>query len=246
VKYEEHIEHLRSEAYGFADAVAASDPDVTVTTCPDWTVRDLSRHLGQLYRWSARIVDDGLLSGIWPHQVPVQDPTSDDWAGWIREAVDAAVEVFTGAEPSKRVWVWGADPHARFWPRRMLFETVVHRLDIAITNGAPIELTRDIAVDGIDEWFENLRHVGQWQISVTKLAGDGRVLTFATEETDDTWRVQLVPNGWWWDRSSERGEVHVTAPAADVLLLLVGRPVAGAAVEGDQALLREWLTATAF
>src|SRR5207248_5010263 len=112
------------------------------------------------------------------------------WAGWMRAAVDAAVEVFTGAEPSQRVWVWGADPHARFWPRRMLFETVVHRLDIAITNGAPIELTQDVAVDGIDEWFENLRYVGQWRVSVTQPAGDGRVRTFAADGTRATWRVR--------------------------------------------------------
>lgn len=246
MKYEEHVSQLEEQAYTFAEAVAASDPSVVVKTCPEWSVRDLARHVGQLYRWSSMIVDQGVRTETWPFQVPVTDPADDGWADWIRGAAGAALDVFRAADPSSRVWSWGADPHARFWPRRMLFETVVHRLDLDITNERPYEISCEVAVEGIDEWFENLRGVGRWRVPVTKIAGGGEFISFAAADSIETWRVQLVPHGWWWDRDPRRGAVHVSGSAADLLRLLQGRGADDARIEGDEASLERWLEATAF
>ncbi|MFJ6752135.1 maleylpyruvate isomerase N-terminal domain-containing protein [Streptomyces sp. NPDC091266] len=38
-----------------------------------------------------------------------------------------AAETFRAVDPDAPMWAWGADQHARFWVRRMLFETLVHR-----------------------------------------------------------------------------------------------------------------------
>ena len=39
-----------------AAAVAGADPDGTVPTCPEWTVRDLVRHMGGVHRWATGFV----------------------------------------------------------------------------------------------------------------------------------------------------------------------------------------------
>jgi hypothetical protein len=38
-------------------AVAQADPDGAVPTCPDWTARDLGRHLGGVHRWTTGFVE---------------------------------------------------------------------------------------------------------------------------------------------------------------------------------------------
>ena len=45
----EHIEALRREGGMLADAAAAADPDATVPTCPEWTVRELVQHTGRVH-----------------------------------------------------------------------------------------------------------------------------------------------------------------------------------------------------
>jgi hypothetical protein len=57
--------------------------------------------------------------------------------------------------------------------------------------------------------------------------------------------VRLEADGWWWDRGSD-GDVVAEAGAVDLLLLMVGRPVADLVIRRDRALLDRWLAATAF
>ena len=53
----------------------------------------------------------------------------------------------------------------------MLFETVVHRLDLDLTHQQPVEVSPEVAAEGIDEWFENLRHIGRWRPQSSNLRG---------------------------------------------------------------------------
>jgi uncharacterized protein (TIGR03083 family) len=245
--YEEHIEHFRLEAHRFADTLAAADLNTMVLTCPEWSVRELARHVGHLHRWATTIVQQRMRAETWPRDVSFEYPDdTDTWVEWIRDGIDPAVRAFWSTDPSQRVWTWGADQHARFWPRRMLFETAVHRLDLDLTHQQPVEVSPEVAVEGIDEWFENLRHVGRWRPPIAKLAGDNRRLSFATTDTADTWRVWLTPAGWWWDRGTTPGHTHVVAPASDLLLLLQGRPAAHIHTDGDDQILQNWLVATVF
>jgi uncharacterized protein (TIGR03083 family) len=157
-----------------------------------------------------------------------------------------ACRTFAAAEPTTRVWAWGADQHARFWPRRMLFETAIHRLDLDVTLGRPADLPSRVAVEGTDEHFANLPFVARWNGEVARLRGRGERLGFTATDAGASWRVRLDPNGWWWDRGSNGEDVVAEATAVDLLLLMVGRPVPDLVVRGDRALLDRWLAATAF
>ena len=52
-------EALREHTGGMARAVTGADPDTTVPTCPEWTLRDLVGHIGQAHRWAAGFIRSG-------------------------------------------------------------------------------------------------------------------------------------------------------------------------------------------
>src|SRR4029079_5099584 len=125
---------------------------------------ELFRHVGGLYRWSATLVRDQIGTETWRASMTGRYPEEDnDWRAWIRDGLRDAVATFRAADPTARVWAWGPDQHARFWPRRMLFETVIHRRDAEITlHGARTSIDPAVAVDGIDEFFELLPSSLRW------------------------------------------------------------------------------------
>ena len=246
----DHIELLGAEADRFASSLMGADLDTTVVTCPDWTVRDLVSHVGGLHRWSTELVAGGIVAETWRSSLPLDYPDDaapvDAWRDWLTAGAALARRTFGLAEPATPVWAWGADQHARFWPRRMLFETAIHRLDLDLTLGRAADLPVGVAVEGIDEQLENLPFVARWNGKVGSLRGQGETLGFAASDADASWRVRLEPDGWWWDRGSDDHDVVAEARAVDLLLLMVGRPVPDLAVRGDRILLDRWLAATAF
>ena len=246
----DHIELLGAEADRFASSLAGADLGATVVTCPDWTVRDLVSHVGGLYRWSRELVASGILAETWRSSLPLDYPDGAEppeaWREWLTTGAADACRTFAAAEPAAPVWAWGADQHARFWPRRMLFETAIHRIDLDLTLGRAPDLPVGVAVEGIDEQLENLPFVARWNGEVGRLRGAGETLGFTATDADASWRVRLEPDGWWWDRGSDGGDVVAEAGAVDMLLLMVGRPVPDLAARGHHALLDRWLAATAF
>ena len=70
----------------------ATDPAAAVPTCPEWTVRDLVRHLGGVHRWATGHVAGGRTEvwavgldevvGAWPDDAAL--------AGWLRRRVHGA------------------------------------------------------------------------------------------------------------------------------------------------------------
>jgi uncharacterized protein (TIGR03083 family) len=246
----DHIDLLGAEADRFASSLTGADLGATVLTCPDWTVRDLVSHVGGLHRWSTELVASGIVAETWRSSLPLDYPDGaappEAWRDWLVAGAVEACRTFAAAEPATPVWAWGADQHARFWPRRMLFETAIHRLDLDLTLGRPADLPVRVAIEGIDEQLENLPFVARWNGEVGRLRGRGEALGFTARDADASWRVRLEPDGWWWDRVSDDSDVVAEAPAADLLLLMVGRPIPDLAVRGDRALLDRWLAATAF
>src|SRR4051812_9509978 len=129
-----HVRLLVEETHRFVEALDGLNLDATVVSCPDWKVRDLARHVGGLHRWAASLVRDGVTAETWRAAVPIDYPdATDQWSTWIAEGIEDVAHALLASDPTAPVWAWGGDQHARFWPRRMLFETVVHRLDLDLT-----------------------------------------------------------------------------------------------------------------
>ena len=85
----EHIAIVQREGELLALAAQRTSLDAPVPTCPDWTLRDLVRHVGGVHRWAATIVSE---SRGRPH-----DPFAELEAFWPSDA--GLVDWFRAATP---------------------------------------------------------------------------------------------------------------------------------------------------
>ena len=247
----EHIARLRHEAERFAGALgevaAAGRLGTTVLTCPDWTIRELAEHTAGLYRWSTRLVADSIVVETWRSQMPIEYPAGDDEvAPWFTAGIAAMIDAFSAAPLDRRVWAWGADPQARFWPRRMLHETVVHFADLLVTVGRELDIDIAIAVDGVDEFLTNLPCTTRWGAPVDRLRGAGETMVLQPSDTTDRWRVRFDPTGFWWDRGCEPADATVSGTTADLYLFLQGRQRPSITITGQSEIVERWTAALDF
>jgi uncharacterized protein (TIGR03083 family) len=244
----QHIAHLRREAETFAAVFERGDLGTTVPTCPAWTLRDLARHVGGIHRWSTALVSERIVAETWRLSMDLDYPDdTDEWAAWLRAGIEPMTKVFEAADPTAKVWGWGIDQHARFWPRRMLFESVIHRIDAQATIGETPSVDTDVAVEGIDEFLESVPAMMRWFDQPPPPRMVVHTVVLASTDSPDVWRIRLTPTGPWWDRADGEADLRVEGPAATLLSRLYRRPSsAEPTVVGDATLLDEWVTSLNF
>ena len=132
----------------FAQTVATADPASPVPACPEWTVRDLVAHLGNVHAWAEQIVRAG-------------DPDSDeeepgaDLATWYAERAARLRATLAAVDPDRPTWNFvGQGEVASFWVRRQLHETTMHTVDLDQARGVEPRVEPTVADDGILETFE--------------------------------------------------------------------------------------------
>ena len=236
-----------------AEAVRGVDPETRVPTCPDWSVAQLVKHTGTVHRWSTQMVRDLATERLDTRTLDLGLP--DDafgYADWLAAGAEPLASVFGAADPDAPMWAWGADQHARFWFRRMLHETTVHRTDVEIATGRQPRIAAEVAVDAVDELLENLPHARYFRPRVEELRGEGQSIALRTTDSDDSWLIHLAGDGFHWERAGARGTMNATvsvaAPADALTLLLYGRAVPRDGeheVVGDEKLLARWLECSA-
>ncbi|MGW4800605.1 maleylpyruvate isomerase family mycothiol-dependent enzyme [Nonomuraea sp. MG754425] len=238
---------IRTEAARLA--ALAGDLSVPVPTCPGWTIAELITHVGQTHRWAAHVLRDRVQERIWSRQVPsgLAEGRSGD-AAWLTAGAEELLKVLRDTDPATRVWTWGPDGRASWWPRRMLFELVVHRADAELALGADPEIPAGTAVDGVEEFLHNLPSATWVTRSLAELGVEGATIHLHASDADGEWTITQGPAGKIeWARGHAKGDAAVQGPVSDLLLLLYGRRSPDAlTVYGDRALLERWLPAAAF
>ena len=258
--YDAYRQAIERETLRFAEVVSGADPATAVPACPDWTLAELTRHVGALQRWFCT-----LLTGL------VQEPPRSrdvelglpertrEYADWVAAGVPAVAAVLRATDPQAAMWAWGEDQHARFWARRMLFETLVHRADAERAVGRQPDIDPVLAADGVDEFLVNLPYAGLFAPAVAKLRGTGETIAFRCVDSaggiGEEWRVRLEPDGFRLapqaaaDDAPSAAQAVVRGQAADLLLLLYGRrsyQETAFEVSGELSALDHWFTHTAF
>ncbi|MDT5038106.1 MAG: hypothetical protein QOE03_3291 [Micromonosporaceae bacterium] len=245
--HEAYCAGVEAETAAFVEAIGGADPAAPVPTCGSWLMYDLVEHCGHIHRWATAIA--GKLSqrrltrkaADWP--LPA-DPA--DHPAWFTKGGLDLVEALRVADPDAPCWAWGADQRVRFWSRRMLHETTVHRCDAQLALGLPATVEPAVAVDGIDEFLDNLPYAASFAPGVRNLRGDGGQLRLSCPDREVTWTITLHEDGFSW--SHERGtrpvDAAVNADATDLYLVVWGRislddPRVG--ISGDRGLLGHWL-----
>jgi uncharacterized protein (TIGR03083 family) len=154
MEFREHIEALRTEGLLLADSAEATGLGPAVPTCPEWTVRDLVRHVGEVHRWALSHVaearqemnTDAASLRTWP---------SDDGQliAWFREGHAELLQALELADPQLQCWSFlpNGPTGVKFWARRQAHETAIHRVDAQGVTGEVSPAPVEFAVDGINE-----------------------------------------------------------------------------------------------
>jgi uncharacterized protein (TIGR03083 family) len=249
----DHRTAVAAETARFVAAVLDADLAAAVPGCPGWTLADLIKHTGSVQRWFSVLLKGRIQEPPRTREVDLRLPEKEDgYPDWLAESATVAEEAFAATGPNLPMWAWGADQHARFWARRMLFETLLHRTDAELALGRRPVVDRPLAVDGIDEFLVNLPFAGFFAPKVTNLRAPDRTILFRTTDGDEAWLVRLRPDGFGLDTANSAAagtDATVQGSAADLLLLVYGRlPYDGDAFarEGDDQLLADWFTNSAF
>src|SRR5205823_4058983 len=153
----DHCDLLEAELDRFVATVGALDTVAwrrPVPPCPGWDVAELVAHTGGIHRWVAQMVREQAQQRLRREQMDLAMPA--DIAGyveWFAAGATSLVDVLRACDPDASMWSWGADQHARFWSRRMLYETGVHHADTRLALAQEPALTLDpvAAAGGVDE-----------------------------------------------------------------------------------------------
>ena len=245
--HDEYCDELESEVARFADTLVTADLDAAVPSCPDWKVRDLVQHLGTVHRWAELLVRCRSKSRISFGDVKLGEAPYDD--EWLRAGGLALAATLRSADPDEPMWAWGVDQHVRFWSRRQLHETLVHRVDLELAKGVTSEVSADVAVDAVDEFLANLENDRDVHLIARREHPDGERLQFRIAGGSEMWNVQLTASGFEFVDASPHADAVILADPAELLALLLRRRPAEEcviAVEGDRSLVDYWLSETAF
>ncbi|MCA6091259.1 maleylpyruvate isomerase family mycothiol-dependent enzyme [Streptomyces sp. SCA3-4] len=246
-----HRDAIEAETARFVEVVEGADLAAPVPGCPGWTLVDLVRHAGSVQRWFSVLLRQLVQQPPRSRDVDLQLPAREDgYAAWLAASAAEARSVFAVTDPEAPMWAWGADQHAGFWVRRMLFETLVHRADAEFAVGRRPVIDRDLATDGVDEFLVNLPFAAFFAPKVADLRGNGETVRFRCTDTDGDWLVRLRPDGFGIVAGDEGpADVTVQGTAGDLLLLVYGRLDRRSdafEVHGDEELLTRWFAHSAF
>jgi len=240
---------LAGELDRLAAAVEAADAGAGVPGWPEWSVADLARHVGTVHRWAAHHVRTLSRKRIPSSTLGIEEP-EDPGAlpGWLRAGGDELLQTLRAADPDAGMWAWGADQHARFWSRRMLHETAIHRADAEQAMGQHPVFDAEVAADAIDELLENLPRAAYFSPGVVELKGKGE--TFAlSADTGARWLIELGPEGYSWSRPGDGdATVELRGPLVSLVLAIYRRQRPdenGLTVRGDRTVLDHWLANSA-
>ncbi|MFF0065992.1 maleylpyruvate isomerase family mycothiol-dependent enzyme [Streptomyces sp. NPDC005279] len=251
-----HRNAVAAETARFVSVVKGAQPATPVPSCPGWTLVDLIRHTGSVQRWFSVLLRQLVQEPPRSRDVDLRLPADEDgYPDWLASSAAEAASAFAVTDPDAPMWVWGADRHARFWVRRMLFETLVHRADAELAVGLRPEIDRDLAADGVDEFLVNLPFASPFAPKVANLRGDGETIRFRCTDSDGDWLVRLRPDGFGIDHDAAAtgtatpADATVQGAAADLLLLMYGRLDRGSEVfesSGNEDLLTLWFSNSEF
>jgi uncharacterized protein (TIGR03083 family) len=240
--HREHCAALEEEIDRFADVLAVASPDAPVPGCPDWSVADLALHLGSVHRWAEHLVRVAAPAYQSPDSMNLdRGPVNSDW---IRSGGSQLLRTLRTGDPDQSMWAWGPDQHLRWWSRRQLHETLLHRMDVDLAGGHSPTCAPEIAVDAIDEFLANLKSAAAFSPKVRELRGSGQVLRVTTSDAGANWSIRLGPDGFDVVDEMVSCDAAIEGSEVQVLLVLYRRlpfSTAHVSCSGNLELIDFWL-----
>ncbi|MEU0374148.1 maleylpyruvate isomerase family mycothiol-dependent enzyme [Streptomyces sp. NPDC006283] len=249
-QHELYCDAIKNVVAEFTEAVREVDPATPVPTCPGWTMGDLVEHHGTTHRWAEHAVRTRAVEPVWARDVPLDLPAEpSEYPQWMARSAEVCLRTLRKVDPDLPMWSYGADQRVAFYPRRLLFEAVIHCADALLALGLEPRIAPGTAADGIEEFLENVPHHRGITERLASLTGGS--IRLLAKDTGAAWSVTFGAAGFSWTKQAgDEGDADATvsADAADLLLLVHGRRRSDEEsfrVTGRAAVLEGWLTATA-
>lgn len=232
-----YLEHIRRDGERIAH-VAEGHLDADVPSCPGNTVESLLMHIASVCMfWTAALQQNA--------------PPDVDWSGLSGDMLDAYrrqfatfVDELSPRDPDEPAWVWGYDPHVRFWYRRAAQELSIHRWDFENALAEPVRIDPTLAADGVEELLEQFgpkpEEHPNMKGAAERFGGGGERLRLEATDVASAWTITARPERF---EVAPDGEADVTArgTASDLNLFAWGRvPPSVLDVTGDASLLERW------
>ena len=154
--FSECMEGIRNALAAFVSHARKAGLDAPVPTAPEWTVLDLVVHQGMVHRWATGHV---LGEKPDPEALHAEGMAAPDPVIWLHDGGLDLIRALQSAPPDLEATVFlkNAPAPRQFWARRQCHETTIHSVDAQAAQlgrfprAADTEITRQIALDGIDE-----------------------------------------------------------------------------------------------
>jgi uncharacterized protein (TIGR03083 family) len=212
---------IADDSEQFAAVLDTTSLDARVPGCPDWALRDLAWHLGNVQRFWAGIVRAGAdVQPVFPDEQPPPS-ASFDAAPRMRASTADLLDALATTDPATPAWVWWRDGRTvGAIARHQVQEAAVHRWDAQSARGNPEPIASDVADDGIDEFVWLAR----------QLREPVPILFVATD------------SGRSFPVSDSAPAVTVSGRASDLVLCCYRRiPASALTVDGNAAVLDAFL-----
>lgn len=165
-------------------------PAARVDACPEWDVRELVDHCrGVITMWEPPLDAADGSRGERSEPEPVEP---SQVVATFREEVEAFVERLRTTPDDQPCWTWWGDHVAAEVKRRVAHELFVHAWDAQHAVGDAQPIAAELAVDGIEEFFEVFGILG---VKVRRAGWDGEPLRVVlhAEDAGRAWTAVFEP-----------------------------------------------------
>ena len=233
-----NLAKFNNDALRFID-VASTCLDARVANCGDWTVRELSVHVGEMYANAHANVVSGSMDPVDPASIGNNGDSPGNELATLRQRYQAIADALGATAAHDPAWSWTMDKTMGFYYRRMVQETAVHLWDLLDAAGTPEPLDGEFACDGINELFD-LTYPNILTRGVSQPTGS---LHLHRTDGAGEWTASVVDGKIVVDKQHAKADAAVKGSASDLNLLLWERVAPDSdnlQVFGDSEVLASW------
>ena len=210
--------------------------DAPVPTCEGWVVHDVLGHLGRVHRSVSEILERRSLE-IPPVEIP-KAPAGEAVLGFFADGLARLVAALRDIDLDQPLYTWAGEGTSRFYFRRMAHELSIHRFDAELAHGTPGPFDPDMAVDGIDEFYDVLVPFSARRWDRPLPAGS---LHLHRTDGPGEWLVRALDGTVVASHEHAKGDAAVRGSASDLFRFVWNRG-RGDSLEllGDTSVADEW------
>jgi len=216
-------------------ARAETEPALEIPDCPGWNARRLLGHMGSVYAMMSNLVGTHA-TAFGPPRPDQKAPAEGSLSEWFAARLDEVLTTLRDRPVTDSQWSWTADHTVGFYHRRLAFESAVHLADIHRARREAFEIDRELAMAGIDEFFQVMLPAS----SKPKPSGS---LHLHCTDGDGEWLVRKVDDSIVTTHEHAKGDAAWRGPASALFLYAWGRRSDAVDVIGDETVSAAWAAA---